>query len=396
VGKRILLCAGGGIAVYKTVELLRLLQKEEALVRAAMTRNAARFVTPLTFEALTGEPVYADMFADTGGDAIRHITWADWAEAVVVAPCTANLAAKLACGIADDAVSTLLLATRAPVLLCPSMNVNMFRHPATQENLERLARRGVAVMSPGQGFLACGWSGEGRLPEPLEIADRLKKLVSPRDFAGKTVLVTAGPTHEAIDPVRFVTNPSTGKMGYAVARAAEHRGARVILVSGPASLPEPLGVATVRVKSALEMRDAVLALADEADIVIKSAAVSDYRPENPAEHKIKKTEGGVLLEMVRNPDILLELGKRKRSGQVLVGFAAETQNLEAYAREKLEKKNLDLIVANLVGKPDSGFGTETNRVVFLYKEKPPETLDLMSKEAAAHALLDRVLAAGRA
>ncbi|MFP4477184.1 MAG: bifunctional phosphopantothenoylcysteine decarboxylase/phosphopantothenate--cysteine ligase CoaBC [Desulfatibacillaceae bacterium] len=390
-GKRILLGVCGGIAAYKAAEVLRLLRKEEARVRVVMTESAQSFVGPLTFEALSGEPVFTDMFSGHHEDAIRHIQWADWADVAVVAPCTANVAAKMAHGMADDALTTVLLAVTSPVMVCPSMNTNMFEHPATRSNLKRLVELGMHVMAPGEGFLACGWTGAGRLPEPPHIVDRIKKLLAPPDLAGKTVLVTAGPTREPMDPVRYVSNPSSGKMGFAIARAAEHRGAKVVLVTGPVALDDPLGVEVVRVGTAEEMRDAVMERISGVDIVVKSAAVSDYKPVDTAEHKVKKKDGGISIEMGRTPDILQELGANKPDGMVLVGFAAETRELEKYATEKIRKKNLDMIVANLIGSPGSGFGTETNQVTCFYSNRDSECMDMMSKDAVAHAVLDRAM-----
>ena len=390
-GKTIVLGVTGGIAAYKSVELLRILQKEDARVRVAMTAAAARFVGPLTFEALTGEAVYSDMWSRADGDAIRHVTWARECDAIVVAPATANTLARLAHGLADDALSALVLAATAPVLLCPAMNVHMYENAATRENLETLARRGYAVLAPGSGFLACGDTGAGRLPEPPLIADRLAWLMSPKDLSGKTVLVTAGPTREFIDPVRFISNPSSGRMGHAVARAAEHRGARVILVEGPVSLPDPPGVTVKRVNSALEMAEAVFASAADADLVVKTAAVSDYRPESAADQKIKGSRNQLSLSLLPNPDILAELGGRKRAGQLLIGFAAETENLAAHATEKLAKKNLDMIAANLIGAADSGFSAETNKVTLFTRDGSAVQVPLMSKNALAHLILDHAV-----
>jgi phosphopantothenoylcysteine decarboxylase/phosphopantothenate--cysteine ligase len=392
--KNIVLGVCGGIAAYKSVELLRQLRTAGARVRVVMTRNATRFVGPVTFAALSGHPVCTDLFDASQDAAMRHIDWAREADAVVVAPATANLVGKLASAIADDALSTLLLAATCPVLVCPAMNTHMFQHPAVQRNLARLAGDGHSVLAPDDGELACGTRGPGRLPDPQVIFDRLSALLCPKDLAGRRVLVTAGPTHEPLDPVRFLTNPSSGRMGFAVARAAEYRGARVVLVSGPSHLPDPLNVTTLRVTSARQMAEAVLGDAAAADLVVKTAAVSDYRPALAAAHKIKKGAEDTVLTLTRNPDILLELGRRKRAGQILVGFAAETRDLETYAAVKIREKRLDLIVANLVGQPGVGFASPTNTVSFFYPDGRREDLAAMDKAVLAHVILDRVAGLG--
>ncbi|MFC1896534.1 bifunctional phosphopantothenoylcysteine decarboxylase/phosphopantothenate--cysteine ligase CoaBC [Thermodesulfobacteriota bacterium] len=388
--KTIVVGVTGGIAAYKSVELVRLLAKEEAKVRVVMTRNAQYFVGPLTFRVLSGEPVFTDMFETHGDVSIWHISWAEEAEAVIIAPATANIIGKLAHGIADDPLSTMMLAVEAPVMICPSMNTHMYENEIVQRNLERLSERGFHVVSPGSGPLACGATGPGRLPEPPVIVDRLLRILRPQDFAGFRVLVTAGPTQEPIDPVRYISNPSTGMMGFAIARAAEHRGAEVILVSGPSPLPDPLNVEVVRVRTAREMAEAVYERTEHSRVIIKTAAVADYRPEKFEDQKIKKAQGPNTLSLALNPDILKELGRRKKPGQVLVGFAAETQELSRNAQQKLDEKNLDMIVANLIGSPGSGFGTQTNKVSFFFHDGTRETLPLLSKDAVAHALLDRV------
>jgi phosphopantothenoylcysteine decarboxylase/phosphopantothenate--cysteine ligase len=389
-GKQIVLGVTGGIAVYKSVELLRLLQKQGARVRVVMTSNAKWFVGPTTFEALTGEPVCQDLFQDKGGASIGHIDLAREADAVVVAPATANIVAKMAGGIADDALSTFLLAVTAPVIVCPAMNTHMYENRATQRNLRTLKEDGRFIVDPACGEMACGTVGPGRLPEADEILDRVCHFLTPKDLAGKHVLVSAGPTQEHIDPVRFISNPSSGKMGYAIARAAEYRGAAVTLVSGPTQLPSPFGVETIRIESAQEMARAVFEKMDGAHIIIKSAAVSDYRPVEAASHKIKKGAQTMTLALEKNTDILLELGTRKK-GQILVGFAAETRDLAENARSKMERKNLDLIVGNLVGQPGTGFGVDTNRVTFFFRDGSREELPEMDKLQLAHSLLDRIL-----
>jgi phosphopantothenoylcysteine decarboxylase / phosphopantothenate---cysteine ligase len=390
-GKEIILAVTGGIAAYKSVELLRLITGQGAGVRVVMTEAATKFVGPTTFEALSGKSVYRDMFGDDGVNAvIRHIDWATSADAVVVAPATANFIGKLSNGIADDALSTLMLAVTAPVLICPSMNTRMYESAPVQRNLSFLNEAGYHLVSPCKGELACGTTGAGRLPEPPEILDRLIQLLTPKDFLGKRVLVTAGPTQEPMDPVRFISNPSSGKMGYAIARAAEYRGASVTLVSGPTEIAVPYNVDVIRVQTAAQMAEAVLEAMESSDIIIKSAAVSDYRPRQVAPEKIKKHQDTLVLEMVKNPDILQAVGERKGS-RFVVGFAAETQELEANALGKLKKKNLDMIVGNLVNVKDSGFATETNSVTIFYRNGDKENLPTMEKIEVAHALLDRIL-----
>ena len=390
--KQLILGVCGGIAAYKSVELLRLMTKQGARVRVVMTRHAGEFVAPLTFEALSGEPVCIDLFDRTDRDAsIRHIDWAQEADAAVIAPDTANLVAKLANGMADDALSTFLLAMICPVLVCPSMNTHMYQHPSVQRNLDRLKTDGHMVLEPGAGQLACGTVGPGRLPEPEQILDRLIARLTPKDLSGKRVLVTAGPTREFIDPVRFISNPSSGKMGFAVATAAEHRGAEVTLVSGPTRLCDPANTRTIRVVSAREMAGAVFDHFEAADIIIKTAAVSDYSPREIADHKIKKGAEEMDLVFQKNIDILRTLGGRKRPDQFLVGFAAETRDLRENACKKLVEKNLDMIVGNLVGNPDSGFSADTNRVTLFYPNREREPLEVMEKTAVANLLLDRIL-----
>ena len=382
----------GCIGAYKACEVLRELQRREVDVRVAMTAAATRFVTPMTFEALSRHPVFHDQWAlGTSGD-IRHISLADEADLLLVAPATANILGKLAHGIADDALSTLSLATRAPVVVAPAMNVNMFEHPAVRENLATLRARGVTVVEPGSGYLACGWLGKGRLAETGEIVDAaMAALARRRDLAGQTVLVTAGPTVEDIDPVRFVSNRSSGKMGYRIAEAARDRGASVVLVSGPTGLRPPAGVETVAVRSAEEMQRAVAAHASRATVVIAAAAVSDYRPASASPSKAKKGEGPVTLELVRTPDILKGLGEAK-GGRVLVGFAAETEDLLGNAAKKLEGKNLDLIVANDVTLPGAGFGGDTNAAVLLRRDGSRVDVPLASKREVAERILDEVRA----
>jgi len=388
--KNIILGVCGGIAAYKSAELLRLLQKAGAEVRVMMTANAQHFVGPLTFEALSGQKVCNDLFDPQADAAMRHIDWAEQADAVIVAPATANMIGKLAHGIADDALSTFLLAVTAPVVLCPSMNTNMYASQAVQRNLQILRDDDYTVVSPESGELACGTIGPGRLPEPTYIFDRVRRLFCPKDLEGRSVLVTAGPTHEAIDPVRFIGNPSSGKMGYAIARAAEHRGAQVMLVSGPTGLELPSNVEVTRVQSAAEMARAVFDRLPQAQIIVKAAAVADYRPKAPASQKIKKGAAEMSVGLEKTQDILREVGQQK-GNRFVVGFAAETEALDQNATKKLAEKNLDIIAGNLVGIPASGFQADTNQVTLYFRDGTREQLPVMDKAAVAHVILDRVV-----
>ena len=390
-GKKIVLGVTGSIAAYKAVEVASRLRKAGAEVHVIMTREAKEFVTELTFREITGQPVASDMWEKVHVYNVEHIALATLADLVLVAPATANILAKLACGISDDMLTATLLATRAPIALAPAMNTNMYENAITQRNLAELRARGMTVIEPAAGQLACGTSGKGRLPEPAAIVDEVVRLLEEApSLAGRHILVTAGGTIEPLDPVRYLGNRSTGRMGYAIAEEAARRGATVTLVSGPSSLPVPVGVSRTMVETAREMREAVLAAYDTADVVIKAAAVADYRPKTVAENKIKKHDGELTLTLVRNPDILLELGAKKK-GQILVGFAAETQNVEWYAREKLKKKNLDLLVANDVSEKDAGFAVETNRVKLFGAEGGMTEYPLMEKRALAGIILDRVV-----
>ena len=388
--KNIILGVSGGIAAYKSVELLRLLVKQGANVRVIMTENAQWFVGPLTFEALSAQPVCTDLFEKNDDVSIRHIQWAEAADAVVIAPATANIIGKLSSGIADDALSTFLLAVTCPLIVCPSMNSNMFESRAVQRNLETLRADGHFIVAPESGTLACGTTGPGRLPEPEDIVDRIAYYLSTKDLKDKKILVTSGPTREPVDPVRFISNPSSGKMGFAVARAAEYRGGAVTLITGPTHLPDPNNVKVIRIQTAREMARAVFENVEHSDIIIKTAAVSDYRPKDPATQKIKKEKGERVLYLERTQDILKEIGRRKKD-QILVGFAAETENLEQHAETKRVEKNLDIIVGNIVGEPSSGFGADTNKVTLFYKDGTQEPLPVMGKDAVAHILLDRIL-----
>lgn len=393
-GKKIVLGVTGGIAVYKAVDLVSRLRKAGCQVKVVMTRHACEFVTPLTFKELSGNKVAVSMWEANAEYNIEHIALANWADLFLVAPATANILAKLSYGLADDLLSTTLLASPAPILVCPAMNSNMYLNPVTQENLARLQARGVAVLPPAVGQLACGTSGPGRLPEPAEIVAAVRAFFAKREGALRSLklLVTAAGTREPIDPVRYLGNRSSGKMGYAVAQEAAEQGAEVLLISGPSALPAPANVRLQRVETTQEMLEACLAAYDQADIVIKAAAVADFRPREVAAQKIKKQgEGGLTLVLEKNPDILAELGRRKQR-QVLIGFAAETQNLLAYAREKLQKKNLDLIVANDVTAAGAGFNSDTNIVKFLYPDGRVESLEKMAKTEVARRLLAAALA----
>jgi len=390
--RHIVLGIGGGIAAYKAAELTRALMEREVSVQVVMTRAAQEFVRPLTFAALTARKVITAMFAGAGEDtlasAVEHIRVAQEAEALVVAPATADLMAKFANGHADDFLSTMYLAFTGPVVIAPAMNTNMWTHPATRRNLETLRGRGHLIVEPGEGYLACGMVGPGRLAEIEQIAAAvLSVLERRRDLAGETVLVTAGPTEEPLDPVRFLSNRSSGKMGYAIAEAAAARGARVILVSGPVHLCPPPGITAVSVQTAEQMRAAVKAHFEEATIVIKAAAVADYRVADPAPHKIKKGEGSLTLHLEPNPDILSELGRMKGS-RLLVGFAAETGDPLPEARRKLESKNCDMIVGNRV---DRAFGSDDNEVVLALRTGEAVKLPRASKREVAGRILDHLL-----
>lgn len=389
--KNIVLGVCGGIAAYKSVELLRLLVKQGSHVRVIMTKNARQFVGPLTFETLSGRKVCDDLFSASEDTGIGHIKWAEEADAVVIAPATANMIGKLANGIADDALSTFMMAVTCRSLICPAMNVNMYASMPVQRNLKRLKADGHIVIDPEAGELACGTTGPGRLPEPVYIHDRLIQALAPKDLNTANVLITAGPTREAIDPVRFVGNRSSGKMGYAIARAAEMRGAQVTLISGPSALPPPVNVQLIRVTSAAEMADAVLENFDTADVLIKSAAVADYRPSQMETQKIKKSEDSRSLNLERTIDILTAVSKKK-THQIVVGFAAETQNLDDFATKKLQAKRLDMIVGNLVNTEGSGFEVDANQASLYYKNGSRETLHLMPKSELADLILDRIVA----
>ena len=395
-GARIVVCVAGGIAAYKAAQLVRLLDKAGAQVDVAMTARAQKFVGPMTFQALTLRPVFTDLFSLTEEATIGHIQLADQADLVVVAPATANALARLAAGQADDAVSAVVLATRAPVLLAPSMNVNMWSHPLTQANLVRLVEVArYRVVGPGDGFLACRWTGPGRLAEPSDIVEAAAHLLSPQDLAGQRIVVTAGPTYEPIDPARFIGNRSSGKMGVALAAAAQRRGASVTLLLGPSAVPPPLGVTVVAIESAAQLRTALTAAATAADAIIMAAAVADYRPAQVAAQKLKRGQLGATTELalVANPDLLAELGERRgtSTAPLLVGFAAETQDVVENARAKLAAKRCDMVVANDVSEPGAGFAVDTNRVTVVDRAGVVE-LPAGAKTEVAHRILDRLVA----
>lgn len=390
MSREVLLGITGGIAAYKAPWLVRLMVSAQMNVSIIMTRAATRFVTPFTLSTLSGGRVWEDMWDAKNQPSVEHISLADKADLAVIAPSTANIIGKIAAGIADDMLTTVIMALRCPVLICPSMNVHMYRNPVFQANLQRLKDFGYHVMEPDSGYLACGWTGDGRLPEPEAILERIKKILVAPDYQGEKVLVTAGPTEEPIDPVRFITNKSSGKMGVAIAQRAAARGADVTLVAGPMKVAPPEGVTVISVRTAQEMYDRVTEVFPEMDIVIKAAAVADFRPIIQSDRKIRKDEFGESIKLVKNPDILQCLGENKRMDQVLVGFAAETQDVLRNAREKLIRKNMDMIVANDVSASGAGFDCDTNVVRFFYRSGEEEQLGIMTKEAVADRILDRV------
>lgn len=408
--KNIILGVTGGIAAYKCVDLVSRLRKQGANVHVILTKGAQNFVTETAMREISGNPVVTSMWQEIQQYDVEHIALARLADVVLVAPATANVIAKCACGMADDMLTTTLLATKAPVFFAPAMNTNMYENSITQQNLHTLQERGCHIIEPAAGHLACGTSGVGRMPEPQELVEILadffatgKELAEPDeaasrqhlaeglDFSGLNILVTAAGTREPIDPVRYIGNRSSGKMGYAIAEAARDLGANVTLISGPSALTPLAGVNFFKVESARDMRRLVLENFPESQIVIKAAAVADYRVKNVADHKIKKNDEELTLVLEKNPDILKELGQKKQKGQVLVGFAAETQNLIQYAQSKLEKKNLDMIVANDVSKPQAGFNVDTNLIKLLKRDGSIEELPLMSKKDLAYIILNHVM-----
>ena len=386
----------GGIAVYKACELLRLLQKRGIDVFVVMTRNACRFVAPLTFETLSGHPVAVDTFDRPQTWEVEHIALAKRADLFLIAPATANIMGKMACGIADDMLSTTVMATRAPVLVAPAMNTGMWENAAVQQNVKTLRARGVEIVAPVSGHLACGDSGAGKLEDVAVIAERACELLfAKKDMEGLRVMVTAGPSREALDPVRYISNRSSGKMGYAIAQAAQKRGAEVTLLSGPVAIEAPQGVKLVPFTTTQELLDRASELAQEQDLLIQAAAPADYRAKEIAPQKIKKQGGEPMtFTLVENPDVAATLGKAKRSGQVFVGFAAETNDVLAHARDKLARKNLDMIVANDATRPGAGFDVDTNIVTLITKDGQ-EALPMMSKAEVAQRILDRALALRR-
>ncbi len=388
----IVLGVTGGIAAYKACELLRLLQKRGFDVFVVMTKHACEFVAPLTFETLSGHPVAVDTFKRPETWEVEHIALAKRADLFLIAPATANIIGKMACGLADDMLSTTVMATHAPVMIAPAMNTGMWDHPATQQNVKTLMARGVHVVTPATGHLACGDSGAGKLEDVVVIAERAAAvLAQKRDMEGMRVMVTAGPTREALDPVRYISNRSSGKMGYAIARAAQQRGAKVTLLSGPVDLAVPAGVELVPFMTTQELLDCALTHAPQQDVLIQAAAPADYRAAEIAQQKIKKQGGDdMVIRLVENPDVAATLGKNKRAGQIFVGFAAETNDVLAHAQGKLKKKNLDMIVANDVTRPGAGFDVNTNIVTFITKDEVTD-LPLLTKDEVADRILDRVL-----
>jgi phosphopantothenoylcysteine decarboxylase/phosphopantothenate--cysteine ligase len=393
---RVVLGIGGGIAAYKSAELARALMQRGAEVQVVMTRGAQEFIRPLTFATLTGRKVITDLFSsasaeDTLSSAVEHIAVAQDNDLLVVSPATADLLAKFACGLADDFLSTLYLAFAKDVVLAPAMNTNMWQHPATQANLEILRRRGHKFVDPESGYLACGMTGPGRLAEPERIAEAVFEALNPRrDLEGETVLITAGPTQEPLDPVRFISNRSSGKMGYALAQAAVDRGAEVILISGPVNIAPPPSVMVIPVHTAVEMREAVLANLEPATIIVKAAAVADFHLTRVPSQKVKKTAARLSLELDPTPDILSELG-RKKGDRLLIGFAAETENLKSEAFRKLESKGADMIVGNLVGQEGSGFESDQNEVALALRSGEFIEIPRASKREIADKILDQVL-----
>ena len=388
--KTIVLGLSGGIACYKGAELVRALIKEGAKVRVVMTRGAREFITPLTLQTLSNHSVATDTFDLTQESEIGHIRLADSADVLVVAPATANVIAKLAHGIADDLLTTVALATKSPIVVAPAMNVNMYGNAVVQANLARLRELGIRIADPEAGFLACGYEGEGRLASEITLIETIKAALTPQVLRGERVLVSAGPTREAIDPVRFVSNRSSGKMGFAVAAAARRRGASVVIVTGPTALEAPPGVERIPVTTASEMREAVLGRESWASVIVMTAAVADYRVANPARHKIKKSDGTLALTLEQTSDILSEVSARRRTDRLLVGFAAATEHGIEHARRKLREKRLDLIVLNDVSQADAGFDVDTNRVWLIGVQGEAEGWPLLDKEEVADRLMERV------
>ncbi|MEE1132176.1 MAG: bifunctional phosphopantothenoylcysteine decarboxylase/phosphopantothenate--cysteine ligase CoaBC [Caryophanon sp.] len=392
IGKHILVCVTGGIAVYKAVALVSKLQQAGSVVKVMMTDSARQFVNPLSFQVMSKNDVFFDTFDEKDSSVIAHIDLADWADLIVVAPATANVIGKVANGIADNMVTTTLLAASCPVWMAPAMNVHMYDHPAVIRNIEQLHVDGVRFIEPSEGFLACGYVGKGRMEEPEKIVELVRAQFQPKEqpLAGKKVVVSAGPTRERIDPVRFVTNFSSGKMGYAMAEAARDLGADVVLVSGPVALKKPAGIRVVDVESAQDMLEAIEAEYDDANIVVKTAAVADYRPKTAAMQKVKKKDGDTFMEMERTPDILATIGQKK-THQLLIGFAAETNDVETYAEGKLTRKNADYIVANDVTEVGAGFNADTNTVTLIGHGGYRARFEHMPKTDLAKLLFETIL-----
>jgi phosphopantothenoylcysteine decarboxylase / phosphopantothenate---cysteine ligase len=394
--KKVLLAVSGGIAAYKAATVASKLYQSGYEVKVVLTESAQKFITPLTFQTLTRQAVYTDTFDEKEPSVVSHIDIADWADIVLISPATANVIGKLANGIADDMLTTTLLATKADVLIAPAMNVNMFNHPAVKKNMETLASFGWRFIEPNEGLLACGWIGKGRLAEPEELIDSVHIYFKEKNeelslpLLGKKVMVTAGPTREELDPVRYFTNHSSGKMGYAIASAAKKLGAEVTLITGPTSLEIPTGINVEKVISAKEMFEKAISLYADQDIVIKCAAVADYTPVTVHSNKFKKKNDTWTIELQKTDDILKALGERKEH-QILVGFAAETENLEDYAKDKLKRKNLDMVVGNDVSKEGSGFGSDTNEIIMIKKDGSVRPLPILSKEKAANEILEEVM-----
>lgn len=397
-GKKIILGVSGGIAAFKACEILRRLQEKGSEIHVVLTPAAQKFVTPLTFQSLSQNPVHTDLFNLTEESEMSHIKLADEADLLLIAPATADLIGRLAHGLADDLLTTIALVTKAPILLAPSMNVNMWEKTVVQENIQILKKRGVRFLEPESGYLACGWEGKGRLPDVDLIAEEVERTLKvpvlqpqKKKLAGKNILITAGPTREFLDPVRYLSNPSSGKMGFALAQSASEFGAQVTLVTGPVHLPSPPGVHRIDVNSAEEMLAACEAPFEKADILIATAAVGDYRAETIQNKKIKKSEGNLKLNLVPNPDILAHLSLHKKNGQLLIGFAAESDKLMEHATEKLKKKKLDMIVANDISDPVIGFNSDQNRVILIFPSGETKRLPLLSKTEVAERILTEIL-----
>lgn len=388
--KSVVLAVTGGIAAYKSAELARMFMTEGATVRVVMTKSACRFITPLTFQTLTASPVVSDMWDSNTPLEIGHISLADWADVVVIAPATANIIGKIASGIADDFLSTFLMAARAPVVICPAMNVNMYTNTIVQENLAKLRKHNYQVVEPGHGLLACGTEGQGRLAELPAIVEETRAALTKQDLAGLKVVVSSGPTREKWDEIRFFSNLSTGKMGTALARDARTRGAEVVLVTGPTALDDPYGVETVQIESTRDLKKAVFSYLDWMDVLVMAAAPMDFRPAEQVQGKFKKSENPPPIQLALNEDFFVEIGKKKGS-KILVGFAAEAENLIDYAQEKLKSKNMDLIVANQIGAPGVAFATETNQVTIIDSKGLIEESPLLSKDEIARLIWDRVV-----